>query len=336
MPEEISSRRVRTPYEADRRAGRLRLAGLVLALAALAAGGYLLGHDGGEPVQPVAALAGPATRAGIALSHPAGWQRRSKAPRIPGLRFESPLVLTPAGQRSRGIVAGIVTSAVGSDLLPAALRKRLPDEVPKPDAVRLGDIEALRYSTLRIVGYPDALTLFAVPTAAGSAVVACHAPIEAGAFFDDCERSAATLKLDGLRSRRLDGARALPLGPSPGYGRRLTRAIEAVDRALAADGARLRQARTARGQATIAGTIGRSYARAADELDEAVVSARDREGHAGIVAAIGAGASAYEDLAAAARDADRGEYADARDAVVRADRRLREATAALRKLGYES
>jgi len=330
--QDAASRRTRASRGMHAQDRRLRLGAALAALAALALAGYAIGHDSGQPASPAPALTGPATHAGIGLRHPAGWQRRTAAPQIPGLRFASPLVIAPAG-RSTAIVAGVVKDAIGSDLLPSGLRKRAPGDVPQPEAVLLGDIEALRYSRLRLAGHAHAVTLFGVPTRAGSVVIACSAPIEDSAFFGDCERSAATLEIGALPGRR-PGAHALALGPSRSYARRVANAIAAVGDAIAGDVARLRRARTTSGQSTIARAIARSLSRAAAGLDSAQVSALDEEGHAALVAAIRVDAGAYDDLASAASDEDAGDYATASSAVRSADARLRNAIRALRELGY--
>jgi len=150
-----------------------------------------------------------AERSGIELRRPAGWTQRSGRPKIPVLEFTAPLILTSNATNASGIVAGVVADAVGSDLLPSALRQRLPISTPKPVPVLLGDIQALRYSGLRIKGFGDALTLYAIPTADGSIIVACHAPVGSSAEFDVCERSAATLRIEGPRAfeRRRAGVR---------------------------------------------------------------------------------------------------------------------------------
>ena len=166
--------------------------------------------------------------------------------------------------------------------------------------------------------------------------MACVGPAEASEFFDACGRAASTLRVDGLPSLRIDGARALPLGPAPSYGHRVANAVGAIDSTLRNDGEDLRKARTAKGQAKLAAAIERSYTRAAATLDAGAVSARDREGHDALVAAIRSAADGYERLASAARDGDRGRYGDAAAAVRSAEGRLREAIAALGKLGYEA
>ncbi|HEX4344349.1 MAG TPA: hypothetical protein VHZ31_02190, partial [Solirubrobacteraceae bacterium] len=339
--ERISRRARRARRHPMERSGAARaataLAGLVVLLA-LGAGGYLVGHrDAGGPAAATSGLPEQATHAGVGLRYPAGWRPAARGPRLPGLDFTAPLVLAAggaSGAAGAGVVAGVVKDAVGSDLLPAGLRKRLPATAPKGEPVLLGDTQALRYAQLDVGGYADALTLYAVPTSDGSVVVACHAPAGSAAFFDDCARSAATLALDGLPSLRLDGARALPLGPSPSYGRRVATAIGTLDRAVRAGAAHLRQARTARGQATVARALAASVTRVASGLQAGSVSARDREGHDALVGAIRALGTRYGQLATAAADGSASAYGDAADGVRRADGRVRQAVRALATLGY--
>ena len=317
--------------------GRARLGMLLvtfIALAAIAAVSYAIGHGDEPSAQAGPPLAQQASRAGVKLRFPAGWVRVARAPTIPGLRFTKPIALSTGDSAFPGLVAGVVRDAVGSDLLPASMRKRLPAAVPAPQPVRLGETQALSYPRLKLDGFADAVTIYAVPTADGSAVVACVGPAEASEFFDACGRAASTLEIDGLPSLRIDGVRALPLGPAPGYGHRIADAVGALDTTLRTTGEDLRKARTATGQAKLAAAIARSYARTASVLDAGAVSARDREGHDALVAAIRSAGDGYKRLASAARDRDGGRYGDAAAAVRSAERRLREAVAALGKLGY--
>lgn len=300
----------------------------VIALPALAAGGYLVGRGSEAAAPPATALVETAERSGVELRRPAGWTQRSGGPKIPMLEFTAPLILTSSAANSSGIVAGVVADAVGSDLLPSTLRQQLTISTPKPKPVLLGDIQALRYSGLRIRGFDDALTLYAIPTADGSIIVACHAPAGSSAEFDVCERSAATL--------RIEGPRAFELGPDRAYGQRVATAVAALGDVLESEGRRLRNVRSTAAQATIADELGRIFERVRGALGAATVSARDREGHDAFVAAIRACATAYDRLAAAARVGDPSRYQRAATAVRSAAGRLRQATDALSTIGYTS
>jgi len=327
-------RRVALPSERVKRIGPLVFG--AIALLALGAAGYAAGKGGEQTASPPAQLAQQASRSGVELRSPAGWTQRPRATTIPGLDFTPPLVLSPGGRDDAGIVAGVVKDATGSDLLPSALRRRLPASAAAPRPVLLGTIQALRYRRISVDGFAGALTLFAVPTADGSVIVACHDARGSAALLALCERSAATLRLDGLPAMRLDGQRSLPVGPSRSYGRRVASAIRDLERALTRDGRRLREARRARAQARSADAIASTFSRVAGRLDPGTVSSRDAEGHAELVAAIRAGASAYGRLASAGRAGDRAGYRRAGAAVRAADARLRQALGALETLGYKS
>ena len=305
----------------------------MLALGAL---GYILGRGDDEPAAAPAAtpLVQQASASGVSLRYPGGWVQRSDDPKIEGLSFSRPLAVSASRASDAVIVAGVVRNAVGSDLLPPSLRRRLPGSTPPAEPVLLGDVQALRYAGLRAEGDASELTLFAAPTTGGSVIVVCRGPAGGGEFADVCERSAVTLRFEGLTSERLDGRRALTLGPSPAYGKRVAAAISAIEVAQTIEGDRLRKASDAAAQATIADAIATTFARAAGDLDSGPVSARDREGHAGLVRAMRAAADGYAALSSAARDGRSADYVTAAAAVTDADARLRRAIGALQTLGY--
>lgn len=316
-----------TPWDAIGRV--VAFSFVAVAAAALAYAGYSIGRGDEQPAAPQPTpISQQAARAGIELRYPEGWAKGSKPPEIPGVNFTTPLVLRADDESEAGIVAGVVKAATGSDLLPTTLRKKLRISTLAPQRVLLGDTQALRYRGVEVDGFDGAFTLYAIPIAEGSVVLACHGPAGARAFYELCERSAATLRLDGVR--------AFALGPDPGYGKRLAAAIDTLDGALKTSGSRLREARTGRGQARSAAAIGQAFTKAAAKLDSAPVSARDRDSHNELLVAIRAQADAYGRLATAARSGRRDGYRQAADAVRRTDGGVREAVAALEALGYAS
>ena len=90
------------------------------------------------------------------------------------------------------------TRAARACSAPASSR-RLQEAPRPPDRVRLGKAEALRYEGLEPKDFGGrALTVFAAPTSAGVATIACYAPPGGGAAFRaDCERVAGTLEVEG-------------------------------------------------------------------------------------------------------------------------------------------
>jgi hypothetical protein len=204
----------------------------------------------------------------------------------------------PLGESGTGLVAGRVGDA-------AELDKRLNAEATGRSEVTLGRLQAWRYSGLEPETGVEAVAYLA-PTSDGSVLVICHArrPV-APRRLDQCEAIAGTIALRGARPAALaslgEGERALTdvmnnLRSERRSGRReLARAEHSPD-----------QARAAR-------ELEASYRAAA----ESVESSPEIEGEAGGLAeSLRAAASAYGDLAAAAKDGDRSRYRAASRLVV--------------------
>ena len=68
------------------------------------------------------------------------------------------------------------------------------ERTPKGETVRLGRLEAFRYSNLRPKGFAGELTLYTVPTTGGVATVACTGRAQ-GTPLSDCEDVAGSLKV---------------------------------------------------------------------------------------------------------------------------------------------
>src|SRR5687768_10395014 len=160
----------RTLPREHRRAGPAPLL-LGLALLVLAVvGGFLIGKSGGGSDESQAAADNVNAVGALELSYPDGWQRTESPPEIPGLRLQSPIALSQsgAGGADNGLQAG-TTRATGASLLPSTFLRRLGDEPPRDDAVRLGELDAYRYSNLRPEGFDGRLTVYVAPTTAGVA-----------------------------------------------------------------------------------------------------------------------------------------------------------------------
>jgi hypothetical protein len=312
------------PAAPKRRGGLpVPLAGLAVALMAVAATlGFVAGGSGSEEGEQE--FTSSASSGALALSFPDGWRRASDTPRVPGMRFASPIALAPAAGEGR-LVAGSVRGS-GPTLLPPGFRARLPQPPSPDDPVRLGQVDALRHEGLSPRGLDGTATVYAAPTTQDVATVACIAPPPAEEFLAECEQVAATLELSG--------ARAFPLGPSSAYARLLSTTTRQLDRARAAGTRRLRAAGSADAQASAAASLARAYGAAARRLRAAEVSPREQAANARIVAALASIGAAYGRAASAARNGDSGAYEAASDDVIRGGRRLRGAVSGLSELGY--
>jgi hypothetical protein len=264
----------------------------------------------------------------VRLRFPAGWREPRRTAQIPGLRFTQPLARTPAGAPAgEALVAG-VTDAGGPALLPRAFLSTLPAPPPRDDAVLLGTVPAYRYRDLRPRGFARSLTLYVAPTTHGVVTIACQAPrAHAGAFMDDCERAAASLKL-------VAGAQPFSLRPGGRYARTLQGTMTSLNRTR--DGAlrAMRAAPANAGQADSAQRVSAAYGRAASALAGVPHSPAARDANRALVRALRAAQASWARLGDAARFGAAAGYASARAAAARGDDGVRRALQGLQPLGY--
>jgi predicted Ser/Thr protein kinase len=268
---------------ARRRRGALVAAGLV---AAAAAGGaaLLAGADDPSPPAPRAVVAPPAPlRAGaVRVELPAGWRPLSLPIDVPGLPRDR--AAAPGGRESGGVVlAGLAPRDAHT---PALLSPKLGAAGGSPVSVRLGRLTAYRHDGLRWNG--RALTVYAAPTSAGVATVACLSPASA----EDCTRIAESLEVPG--------AAGFPLGPDPSFATAATRALKVPARSL--------KARTPQGQASAARRIAADYRTARRRLARITAGPADEPLVAALGRRLGAAADAYRGLGATAAANDRRRY----------------------------
>jgi Protein kinase domain len=302
------------------------VAALVAAAVLAAAAGLLLGGSSGGSGE---AFDSSASAGYVELSFPAAWQRLASAPAIAGLAFSQPLALAPspsaagaaAGQR---LVAGEV-GASGPSLLPAAFAAALNGPLPRPEAVRLGALQAYRYSGLSVRGLPGPLTLYAVPTANGVVTIACLSSTAAPPAAQ-CAQIAATLKLNGTT--------AFGLAPSAQYASALGSALTALHSAVAAGTVRLRAATSASAQAAAAAQLAAAHSSASSALGRLTVSPSAQGLNASLAGALAALGRDYAALASAARAEDEAAYGRAEHAIADDGARAKSALAALHQAGY--
>jgi hypothetical protein len=262
------------------------------------------------------------------VTFPGTWRRVESLPEVPGLGLRKPLALVPARAGSgEGLLAGLVPDA-GAYFLSPGLLGRLPQRPTLDDTVRLGRLEAVRHADLRPRDFDKRLNVYAVPTSAGAATVACFADEDAaGRFLPECERVASTL--------RLTGAKPYGVQPDPQYAATLDRTITELNRVRLARRARFGRARTPQGQADAAGDLARSYAWAAGRLAGAAPDRPEQRANAAIVAGLRGAQGAYADLAGAARRGDAAGFDRARQAVRRSEVQLERSLRALQGFGYD-
>ena len=303
--------------------------GLIAALGVAAAvGGYLIGSGGSESQSTPDPFTNSASAGSIELSFPSGWRRVSEQSPVPGVRFQDPMVLAADSPRGARLAAGQVR-AVGAALLSSGLLARLPEQSPDGQPARLNDLEALSYAALEPRGLDGRLTLFAVPTSAGVATIACTAPAGRAAadFRRDCESVATTL--------RLNGAEPYTLGPQPDYAGRLGAILEKLDEESRSGSAKLRKADAPGAQAAAAAELAGSYRRAGDAVEALDTSPADRVANGSLAAALTHTGSAYAKAAEAARSGDETAYADADRALRASQATLQRSLSRFEQLGYD-
>jgi serine/threonine protein kinase len=307
------------------RPGRLGPIAILLVLAAAAVVlGFLLGNSGTGGSSP--SFANSATAGPIQLRYPSGWQLGGSLPALPGTSFGNQVVLDRS-PGAEGLTAGTVATAGGPTLLAPSFRARLAGALPPPAAVRLGTVEAYRYSDLQVRGLAGTVTVYAAPTSAGVVTIAClSSSAAAGSFLTDCGQVAATLRLLGVT--------AYPLGPSAVYGHQLSLAFDRLRAATTGPLAALHAANTPRAQAAAARQVARAYAAAAQSLSGANVSPQLRDAQSAIVGALTHLAAAYSQAAAAAQSGSTAAYNRAGQAIGTASAALGASLRALDGLGY--
>ena len=283
-----------------------------------------------EPAQPAApAPDALRTSAGVLnIAYPSTWQRQRDSAGAAAFALETPLVLTPrpgieAKPDSR-LLAGLVTET-GPSLLAPGLERRLDGRLDR-DTVRLRDHEAYRYRDVAVAGDEIQATIYAVPTSAGVATVACLSPRFVDTLEGQCEAMATTLTLSG--------AQALPLGPNAEYGTLVSRIVARADVARRQNRSQLRRARRPAGQRAQAADLAAVFRRSASRLASSGPRAGTAEVHRQLVDALRGVRNGYEALATAAASRDRRAYAAARRAVSAREAGLMRALERMRRLGY--
>jgi Protein kinase domain len=322
-----------TPDAARTSAGGGRFMLAVLAAAVLAAAvGLLLGGSSGGSGE---SFSSSASAGNVELSFPAGWQRLASTPTIPGLTFsQQPLALAQGASASAAaatsaasqrLIAGEV-SASGPTLLPAAFLSALNGALPRPVPVRLGAVQAYRYSGLSVHGLPGSLTLYTVPTANGVATIACLDTAAAAQSGGQCAQIAATLKLSGTT--------AFGLAPSAAYAAALGHTFATLRGAAQSGTARLRAASSASAQSTAAAQLAAAYGLASRALGHLSVSPAVQALNTNLADSLTTLARGYAALAAAAQRGDDAAYTRAQHAIASARAGTAKALAELRQAGY--
>jgi hypothetical protein len=307
-------------------AARVAMIAVPLAVVAIVAG-FLVGGSG-KSDNSASTLPNRATVGHLRVDYPAGWALGAASTRIPGITFQNPMVLSPAPS-SAALQAGDVADAAGPTLLSPAFRAKLVGALPAATAVRLGALQAYRYSGLHVRGLDGTLTVYAVPTTTGVVTLACWTASSGvpRTFPAQCGDVAATAALVG--------SSPYPLGVSAAYATTLSNTFKNLGTAISGPLARLRAAKTPAAQSSAASSLSTAYGLAASGLSSAKATPEVATANAAIVAALNKLSHGYSDAASASSANSSSAYGRASKEIAAASAALHSALASLAAQGYK-
>ena len=293
----------------------------VLVAIAAAVGGFVAG-SGGSSEAEVPENNSSASAGALTVTHPDTWQRAQTSVKVPGYSLDDQISLTPkSGAQGGTLAAGMAGNAGNSLLLPDAFVKAIGGGGnPSPEPVKLGDLQAYRYTDLQVKGSQNPVTVYATPTTDGVATVTCSSPDDA--FVQECERVASTLTLSG--------AEAFELGVPQDYADGLSAALEKLESQRSAALDKLKDAKTPAAQASAARQAAAAY-EGATKSHPKDVPPQVEEADRAILAALRDGQKGYETVAAGASAGNKSRYAAGERQVKKADAALEKALAGLSK-----
>ncbi len=283
------------------------------------------GGGGGEEAQPTpgggAAKAAPAVTLasqGIGLKVPAGWSDSGEAPQIPGFADGA---ISAGGPKGGAVVFGKADdTAANSTLLAGDLRQAAGDLPEKTTVDIAGGAQAAKYAALPIGGDTKA-TVYAVPTDAGVATLACTAD-EA-----TCDSIASSLEIT-------EGD-AFPVGPSESYQGDVEGILARLDKAEKTAASKLKSAERRTTQAAATSRLAVAYNGAAGALGKLDVSPADATLNANLAKSLKDVGTAYKNAAAEARGKDRAGYKRQGGRAVAAGKDVDTAVDGFAAAGYE-
>jgi hypothetical protein len=186
-------------------------------------------------------------------------------------------------------------------------------------------MDAHRFRGVVLRGSGDRLTIYAVPTSAGTVTLMCRTP-QGQPVGGECERAAATL----------DVRRGKPqaLAPDAGYGQAVDGVVGSVQPRRRSLRQRLGKATTRFQQQQAAGGLAQVFDAAARRADQLEPPGAAAPANAALADALRDVAAAYRRLRTAAVQFDRPGYDRAKGQVRAAEARVQGSLDALRQLGY--
>jgi hypothetical protein len=251
----------------------------------------------------------------LTLRLPSSWTQRT-APAISG--FDSSRAAADGADGF--VVTAFVPGSTDRTLLPQDFRDALDgDRSPPHKRVLVAGGEAYRYADLAPRDISQRLTVYAMLTTHGVALVACSPSREAPP--GPCRTAVDSLQ---LRS-----GRRLPVSPSDHYRVAVTRTFSTLGRRLRKDHAAFRRAHTTAARAAVANQLARAYDSTSAPLRRGVVNPLDKGLNAEVTSRLGQASLAFKRASTAYGGGDAEALTRAAATLRRRWTRLRRAVTAL-------
>jgi hypothetical protein len=300
-------------------------AAVVPLLLIFAAIGYVAGHSSSQK----ASLSRPGTAVGgnVVLRYPAGWRAAANPVRIPNLAIAQAQAIAPNGNAA---AAGLLVGTLPPEKL-VPLPARFVEKLRRPpvaEIVNLQEIQAYRYTRLRVPRFGRALTVFVVPArGALPTALACYGPSARSNYMLACERSVAAVTVSGQ-------FQAFQLTPDPDYAREISASISTLDELRVALQRELTPDVSAATAQRLASRLAQRYSTVAAALSRLEPSAGATPVQAALASAITKAREDYEALATAAGDQDAAAYSAAQAEIKRDEADVDQALESFALIGF--
>lgn len=312
--EALAARQRRGRRRGPRRAVVLTM--LATAVPIAAGVGWAASDPSPAKARPGTVVAGP-----VRATLPSSWQESRGKP--------------PARIAGRSVTAGATLSypllsnaRLDFGLLRHGDRAPAPEQLVtgrRPLPARIGSLDGYRFADAPGPSGTEE-SVFAVATSAGYVVFRCRAAMaDLAAFEPVCQGLISGVDISGAKVESPE--------PDTGYARFLGDRLATLNRARSSAAAGLAH-RSMADRRAAASSIAQAYSAFGSALTSRTLSLVDRARSASLERGLHRAASAYDDLAVAARDHDRGAYARASTAIHGTERGIAHAFGALRAGGY--
>jgi hypothetical protein len=299
-------------------------------IAALAAGGYFVGHSGGGKASTPSSNGISVEKATVGI--PSGWHELKSVPTIPNLPLKDAVGTAPNG--SSGLVMGTANltypwllprSVIGHQV---ALKKTAYNS--RPFLVGIGGLQAYRSSgrSFDASGKPLYTFIYFPQGKRATTMAVCYSNTGSVAKLLDCEKVAGGIKISG--------AKVYDLVPSSSYASSLSSALSSLSKSAQSGSKALSSAKTSAAQAKAARQIAAAYTSGANAVKKLDATPYAQPANQDVYKALVTTAGAYRTLASAASAKSSSRYAAAKKNIASAENDVSSALSELKELGYST